>query len=120
MQEFEAKLPGESRNYTMAFTQDLPQGATISTDPGAIEVDVDIYDMSDVDDPAAADMVDGSPALNADPVCIRGRQVGSHEAIIQPIKGGVPGATYVVTFTAKLTNGRTFMDQGLLPVSKYI
>lgn len=116
MKVFPAKKPDAKRIYTLGLSADDAPGATFSGTP---TVTVSIYDKSDVADAGAADMRDGSPAKNSQAVTIEQESVPINRAISQLIGDGVDGALYVVTFKCDLSDGQTFCEDVLLPVTKY-
>lgn len=116
MKVFSAKKPDATRIYTLGLAADDAPGATFSGTP---TVTVAVYDKSDVDDPDAGDMVSGSPAKNSEAVVIEAETVAINRAISQLIGDGLDGAVYVVTFKCDLSDGQTFCEDVLLPVTKY-
>lgn len=117
MKSFPAKGVDERRIYSVGLSADEAPGATFSGTP---TVTVEVYDKSDVADAGAGDMPDGSPAKNSEAVTIEQESVPINRAISQAIQAGLAGAVYVVTFKCDLSDGQKFVEQVLLPVTKYV
>ena len=100
MRTYSAKTPEERILLTMDFSERIPVGETIS----APAVTAATYYGVDAD-PAV--VLDGSPIL-------------SSKLVGQYVVGGLDGRQYAIAFEVTCSNGEIFVEQGLLPIKRFI
>lgn len=116
MQSFGTKAPSVKRAYTVAFSDDMASGAVIAS----AAVSIAVYENSPIPDPAPQNMLNGDPQINSAAVTIGRRTVPVGQAISQPLKGGVEGCIYVVTFTATISSSQVLVEQVILRVAAQV
>jgi|GEM_PF-4176836 len=115
MREFETKKPASTYLYSVAFSEMLPEGATIDD----FDVSIAIYEASDLQDPDVATMLEGSASLNSGAVTVNEVEYPANTVLMQKIKGGIIGADYVLTFAPIFSDGEKPFFDVLLPVRAY-
>lgn len=79
-----------------------------------------LYENSAAPD-ASPNVLDGTRVINAAPITYKGQTIAANQAVLQPVKGDVANATYVITFTMALSNGDlAFVEDCLLPISTHV
>jgi hypothetical protein len=73
----------------------VPSGLTINSCTCSIAV----APWSEVQDPSVGAMLDGAAVVNSSAATFRGQTFPPGTIVTQYVKNGVPGATYILTFT---------------------
>lgn len=98
MLRFDDKDPDTTRRYAVDFAADIPTGATIDTATVTISVEHGT-------DAAAADMLEGDSSV-------------SGTEVRQMVTDGVDGVTYLLHFTATLSDDQVLQETVKLRVAE--
>lgn len=116
MRSFDPKVSSEIRALTAIFSKVATPGTTIASCTVAASVATD----SRVADPTPQNIISGSPVINALAGLIGGVTVPPGLAITQSVQGGVLDCTYVLTYTATMSDGQIFVEQVRIFVAPYV
>ncbi|HCE07480.1 MAG TPA: hypothetical protein DEQ40_02545 [Oxalobacteraceae bacterium] len=111
------KKAGEIRTRTYVLPSKMvAAGITISS---VTSVAVAMLESSPID-PSPSSLLNGAAQINATPITDGNRTTGVGQAVMQSLKGGIVGCTYVVTFTLLLSTGETFSRDCTQYISEYV
>lgn len=102
---FDLKYPEENVTLTFDFTagmtgvQTLSSITSVSVAPYAVDGNLGT-------DPAPASLLNGAAALD-----------GTAKMVLQPVKGGKPGVSYVFSVVAVRSDGAILELKGILPIA---
>ena len=116
MKTFAAMAPGEERNRTVGFVNQLQPGDVISS----VSVVASYYETSGVTSPDPSGVLVGDPSLNTLAVTVQGVINPPGTAVIQKIGNLTAKAVYILRFALNLSDGRVYYEDVIQPVAAYV